>query len=186
MRTRCVLGALALLTGTIVIISRDAQVAASPPQPVRPVAVTRVTTAVDDLGLLRRVQARASRAAWRQSMLTRGHRNRVRRAVTPEPGPSSLEKLSASWARQPFAILVANCESGGGPTNHDDQRYDGDPTVGNAYVRGKWQFAWDTWSSVGGAGDPAQAPVPEQDLRAYLLWKRDGWGPWQCAGLVSP
>lgn len=46
---------------------------------------------------------------------------------------------------------------------------------------GKYQFAPSTWQSVGGSGRAYDATESEQDYRAWLLWKRDGWAPWTCA-----
>lgn len=44
--------------------------------------------------------------------------------------------------------------------------------------RGAYQFDLPTWRSVGGVGDPAEASVAEQDLRAALLLRRRGLQPW--------
>lgn len=50
---------------------------------------------------------------------------------------------------------------------------------------GKWQFSPGTADSVGAPGAGiAQLPEAEQDYYAWLLWKRDGWSPWECASLV--
>lgn len=48
--------------------------------------------------------------------------------------------------------------------------------------RGLYQFDFQTWASVGGSGDPAVASRAEQDLRAVLLLKRRGTGPWPVCG----
>lgn len=48
--------------------------------------------------------------------------------------------------------------------------------------RGLYQFDMQTWASVGGSGDPAQALRAEQDLRAVLLFKRRGTEPWPRCG----
>lgn len=48
--------------------------------------------------------------------------------------------------------------------------------------RGAYQFSFATWSTVGGSGDPAAAPAAEQDLRARLLYERDGRGQWPVCG----
>ena len=176
MRWRCIANVVVLLIGLMVAHQADHRSPRAPVLAARPVQL-------DDLGLLRHVQAKASRAAWRRPIVTEKHRNRVRRVVTPDPGQSSLRRLSAAWARTPFAILVANCESGGTPQG---RVYDGDPFIKtNPAYRGRWQFSWATWATVGGHGDPADAPVWEQNERAYMLWKRDGWGQWQCAGEVG-
>ena len=43
--------------------------------------------------------------------------------------------------------------------------------------RGKYQFDYGTWESVGGSGDPAVAPEAEQDYRAALLYFAVGLQP---------
>lgn len=67
---------------------------------------------------------------------------------------------------------IAACESGG------------DPTVvsSDGSYRGKYQFSYETWASVGGSGDPAAAPEMEQDYRAALLYSRSGSSPWPVCG----
>ena len=64
-----------------------------------------------------------------------------------------------------WAALRA-CESNG----YGDKR--------NPRYRGAYQFSWATWASVGGTGDPADAPPEEQDRRAQMLQARSGWGQW--------
>jgi len=67
---------------------------------------------------------------------------------------------------------IAACESGG------------DPTVvsSDGSYRGKYQFDYGTWESVGGSGDPAAAPESEQDYRAALLYTQSGSSPWPVCG----
>jgi Transglycosylase-like domain len=67
---------------------------------------------------------------------------------------------------------IASCESGG------------DPTIvsSDGSYRGKYQFDYGTWESVGGSGDPAAAPEAEQDYRAALLYSRAGSSPWPVCG----
>jgi|SRR5680860_101174 len=67
---------------------------------------------------------------------------------------------------------IASCESGG------------DPTIVSAdgSYRGKYQFSFETWASVGGTGDPAVAPESEQDYRAALLYSQSGSSPWPVCG----
>ncbi len=92
---------------------------------------------------------------------------------------------ATAWANTPFAIRVANCESGGGPKD-TSTTYDGDPHVRAANGHyGKWQFLPSTWVGVGGSGNPADATEAEQDYRAWLLWKQNGWAPWECSRLVA-
>jgi hypothetical protein len=67
---------------------------------------------------------------------------------------------------------IASCESGGDPTA---------VSSGGSY-RGKYQFDYGTWESVGGSGDPAAAPEAEQDYRAALLYSESGSSPWPICG----
>jgi hypothetical protein len=63
---------------------------------------------------------------------------------------------------------IAECESGGDPH----------AVSADGSYRGKYQFDYGTWASVGGHGDPATAPEKEQDYRAALLLTRSGSSPW--------
>lgn len=94
------------------------------------------------------------------------------------------------WAHQTHSIKVANCESADlqhWPYSDGTHYLGGDKGI---HLRdpnghdGKWQFAPATWRSVGGVGNAADATEAEQDYRAWLLWKRDGWGPWSCHTMV--
>lgn len=78
------------------------------------------------------------------------------------PGGVSQETLDA----------IAACESGG------------DPTIvsSDGTYRGKYQFDYGTWESVGGSGDPAEASEQEQDYRAALLYSQSGSSPWPICG----
>jgi hypothetical protein len=78
------------------------------------------------------------------------------------PGGVSIETLES----------IAACESGG------------DPTIvsSDGSYRGKYQFDFGTWESVGGSGDPAAAPEDEQDYRAALLYSQSGSSPWPVCG----
>lgn len=67
---------------------------------------------------------------------------------------------------------IAACESGGNPR----------AIGGGGAYRGKYQFSFGTWASVGGNGDPAVASEREQDRRAALLLRRDGAGHWPVCG----
>jgi soluble lytic murein transglycosylase-like protein len=78
------------------------------------------------------------------------------------PGGVSQETLDA----------IAACESGGDPT----------AVSSDGTYRGKYQFDYGTWESVGGSGDPAQASESEQDYRAALLYSQSGSSPWPICG----
>jgi hypothetical protein len=67
---------------------------------------------------------------------------------------------------------IGACESGGDPT----------AVSADGTYRGKYQFDYGTWASVGGTGDPAAAPVAEQDYRAALLYAQSGSSPWPICG----
>jgi hypothetical protein len=74
----------------------------------------------------------------------------------------------ASVRIPPVLRRIAECESHGNPRSIGG---------GGAY-RGMFQFSQDTWSSVGGRGDPAKASVAEQVRRAEMLLARSGPGQW--------
>ncbi|HEY5977680.1 MAG TPA: transglycosylase family protein [Solirubrobacterales bacterium] len=67
---------------------------------------------------------------------------------------------------------IGLCESGGDPT----------AVSSDGSYRGKYQFDYGTWESVGGSGDPAAAPEAEQDYRAALLYAQSGSSPWPVCG----
>jgi hypothetical protein len=67
---------------------------------------------------------------------------------------------------------IAACESGDDPT----------AVSSDGSYRGKYQFDFGTWESVGGSGDPASAPEDEQDYRAALLYSQSGSSPWPVCG----
>jgi hypothetical protein len=93
---------------------------------------------------------------------TEKKRREAREAFEELPGGVSLATLES----------IASCESGG------------DPAVvsSDGTYRGKYQFDYGTWESVGGQGDPAAAPEGEQDYRAALLYSRAGSSPWPICG----
>jgi uncharacterized protein YabE (DUF348 family) len=64
---------------------------------------------------------------------------------------------------------LAQCESGGNPR-----------AVNPAGYYGLYQFALPTWRSVGGSGNPIDAPASEQLYRAKLLYQKAGSGQWGC------
>jgi Transglycosylase-like domain len=104
-----------------------------------------------------------------QAQIRADHRAAVRKRAREEreafetlPGGVSIETLEA----------IAACESGS------------DPTIvsSDGSYRGKYQFDFGTWESVGGSGDPAAASELEQDYRAALLYSRAGSSPWPVCG----
>jgi hypothetical protein len=72
----------------------------------------------------------------------------------------------------PQLRAIAECESHGDPRAI---------SAGGTY-RGKYQFSFSTWRSVGGEGDPAAASETEQDRRAAKLYRTGGPGHWPVCG----
>jgi hypothetical protein len=107
----------------------------------------------------RTVHVFAHRIVTQRRAAARKHRQELYASL---PGGVSLETLNA----------IASCESGGDPT----------AISSDGSYRGKYQFDFGTWESVGGQGDPAAAPEPEQDYRAALLYAQSGSSPWPICG----
>lgn len=94
------------------------------------------------------------------------------RALALERQREREERFASLGVSMATLEAIASCESGG------------DPTIVSAdgSYRGKYQFDFGTWESVGGSGDPAAAPEHEQDYRAALLYSRAGSSPWPVCG----
>ena len=104
---------------------------------------------------LREIRAEQRRRAERRKQL----RRETRLANAPSTASPQLQSIAA-------------CESGGNPA----------AIGGGGAYRGKYQFDYGTWASVGGSGDPAAAPEAEQDARAATLLARTGGSAWpNCA-----
>jgi Transglycosylase-like domain len=108
-----------------------------------------------------RGEMRAAARRIRAARLARLARER-REAFAALPGGVSQATLDA----------IAACESGGDPT----------AVSADSSYRGKYQFSFETWASVGGSGDPAAASEAEQDYRAALLYAASGSSPWPICG----
>ena len=89
-------------------------------------------------------------------------RKLARKRAAAAPAASASPQLQA----------IAACESGGNPS----------AVGGGGAYRGKYQFDYGTWASVGGTGDPAAASEGEQDRRAAILLQRSGTTPWPVCG----
>jgi hypothetical protein len=111
----------------------------------------------------RSLQAEMRKAAHRIQAARRARARRERReAFATLPGGVSQSTLDA----------IGACESGGDPT----------AVSSDGTYRGKYQFDYGTWASVGGSGDPAAASEREQDYRAALLYAQSGSSPWPVCG----
>ena len=80
--------------------------------------------------------------------------------------PTRSRKIPAVLER------IARCESKGDPT----------AVSRNGRYRGKYQFSLATWRSLGGRGDPADAPESLQDRLALKLYRRSGTSSWPTCG----
>jgi hypothetical protein len=97
-------------------------------------------------------------------------RARARAAVSGLTVQVADEVAGDAWAR------LRACESGG--------NYQAVSPSGR--YRGAYQFDLRTWESVGGEGDPIDAPPAEQDARARTLYARRGRAPWPVCGRFLP
>jgi soluble lytic murein transglycosylase-like protein len=98
------------------------------------------------------------------------------RRIQAERRAAARERRQELYASLPVSLetleAIASCESGGDPT----------AISSDGSYRGKYQFDYGTWESVGGTGDPAAASEPEQDYRAALLYVQSGSSPWPVCG----
>jgi hypothetical protein len=101
----------------------------------------------------------------------RAKKRAARAAAQGGGAPQTTQVAGGSTAGAPLQAIAA-CESGGNPS----------AVGGGGAFRGKYQFDYGTWASVGGSGDPAAAPVAEQDKRAAMLYARSGSTPWPVCG----
>ena len=123
----------------------------------KPIAISKIAPSVGRFHRAIRVAKRRIAAERRAEL-----RHRRRAAFAGLPAGVSMATLEA----------IGACESGG------------DPAVvsSDGSYRGKYQFDYGTWESVGGSGDPAAAPEAEQDYRAALLYAQSGSSPWPVCG----
>jgi hypothetical protein len=123
------------------------------------------------LAVLDRPAAHFDRAADVHREHLRAVERRREREGTPAPSTAvaSPEQYGVS---QSTLDAIGVCESGGDPT----------AVSADGTYRGKYQFDYGTWASVGGSGDPAAAPEAEQDMRAAMLYASSGSSPWPICG----
>ena len=123
-----------------------------------------------------RADRRKRRAALRQHTLPELRRStkRVARKVRSARRKAREERYGGApnVPIPPVLKSIAQCESHGDPRAI---------SPGGTY-RGKYQFSFSTWASVGGEGDPAAASETEQDRRAAILYRTGGPGHWPVCG----
>ena len=87
--------------------------------------------------------------------------------------PSTSGNTSGSGSTTSSELQkIAQCESSGNPSAISP----------SGEYRGKYQFSRETWSELGGTGDPASAPESVQDEMAAKLMQTQGPGAWpNCA-----
>jgi hypothetical protein len=114
------------------------------------------------------VQAREDAKHKLRTAVSRARHQRAKAIERKRAKRAAAAPSTASPALQ----AIAACESGGNPA----------AIGGGGQFRGKYQFDYGTWQSVGGSGDPAAAPEAEQDKRAAILMARSGTTPWPVCG----
>jgi hypothetical protein len=102
----------------------------------------------------------------------------VSRRIRAERRAEQRQRRRTLFASLPAGVsqatldAIGSCESGGDPA----------AVSADGTYRGKYQFDYGTWESVGGTGDPAAASEAEQDYRAALLYAQSGSSPWPICG----
>jgi soluble lytic murein transglycosylase-like protein len=112
---------------------------------------------------------RAALRTWSNERL-RGRIDTLERRIHEMKRWGGLPPVTA--AERSKLSRIAQCESGGNPH----------AVGGGGRYRGLFQFDYGTWESVGGHGDPAQAPAEEQYRRAAILLRQRGTSPWPICG----
>jgi peptidoglycan hydrolase-like protein with peptidoglycan-binding domain len=89
---------------------------------------------------------------------------------------SALDSAPAGADASTVLAKIAQCESGGNIA----------AVSPSGQYRGKYQFSQATWESLGGTGDPAEAPESVQDMFAARLYADRGLAPWPaCSAAVN-
>ncbi len=119
------------------------------------------------IGALQRPVARFHRTI----RVTVQHMEAARRAKLRRERRKLFASLPGGVSQATLDAIGA-CESGG------------DPTVvsSDGTYRGKYQFDYGTWESVGGSRRPRGSLRAEQDYRAALLYAQSGSSPWPVCG----
>jgi Transglycosylase-like domain len=108
-----------------------------------------------------------------RALRAKQHRERVQKLRAKRRARARQQAAAgAGSTASPALQAIAACESGGDPH----------AIGGGGAYRGKYQFDYGTWASVGGSGDPAAASEAEQDRRAAMLYARTGASSWPVCG----
>jgi len=140
----------------------------------RSIAVARYTAAyekADKAGVAPKRNL-AKVAGTPNAQLRRQTRKLIDSAGTGTSGGGAIATPESYGVSQATLDSIAACESGGDPT----------AVSPDGTYRGKYQFDYGTWASMGGSGDPAAAPEAEQDMRAAMLYSSAGSSPWPVCG----
>lgn len=188
----------AFLAATMTAIAVAQGTAKAPQQEMMPFGCSHLTVVQDfrpfaekvwDVDLWRRKGGMPKQATleimkdWRHCAASPRHRAKMKKAWL-EAKDAFLDYRKGKMANRRYwdaisppglAILeaIAECESGGDPR----------AVSPDGSFRGKYQFDYGTWASVGGSGDPAAAPEREQDERAAALYRSRGSSPWPVCGI---
>lgn len=144
----------------LVIDEAHAQVDYAGAVALREAEISRFLAAVAEA---ERVEAQLERE--RQAAADRARREAKARADRSRRGGGECSAACVAHLQR-----IAACESNG----YGDRR--------NPTYRGRYQFDRQTWASVGGSGDPADASPEEQDMRARMLYASRGSQPWPRCG----
>jgi hypothetical protein len=145
-----------------------------------PATALAATGSDDDSAKIGVTDAKVVEIAPLQRPIDRFHRviDTVTRQIRVEHRAAVRKQRQEMFASLPGGVTIetlesiAACESGGDPA----------AVSSDGSYRGKYQFDFGTWESVGGSGDPAAAPEDEQDYRAALLYAQSGSSPWPVCG----
>jgi peptidoglycan hydrolase-like protein with peptidoglycan-binding domain len=96
-------------------------------------------------------------------------------ATSSSSAPATDASVAPAGGSDATATLakIARCESGG----------DAAAVSADGQYRGKYQFTRETWTRLGGTGDPAAADEAEQDRIAAKLLAAEGTSPWPACGV---
>jgi transglycosylase-like protein len=173
------IGVVAALGGPVSVAVADAP-ASKPKAQASAARVASHRKLVDRTVRLASIEARLSgkrlRPSYRSSVNTWSNERLRGRSVTLKRSIRQLRRYSGLPAVAPAMRKklerIAACESGGNPR----------AVGGGGRFRGLFQFDMGTWRSVGGKGDPVNAPAEEQYRRAAVLYRQRGSSPWPVCG----